>query len=102
MNRVLFLVYLLIVVSFTQFRPHAFHFLLVHHSLYLANSSHLCISKKKKSVDFAYKLELHFIGYRNLNSKLIFSLTFANIVPLSAVSIVAVAESGVQWILFPL
>lgn len=62
MNRVLFLVYLLIVVSFTQFRPHAFHFLLVHHSLYLANSSHLCISKKKNLLILPTNLNYTLLG----------------------------------------
>lgn len=59
----------------------------------------LCI---RKSMDFTLELELNLIEYSYPDSKLIVSLTFENIAPLSAAPIAAAENSGVNLIHMPL
>lgn len=53
-------------------------------------------------MDFTLKLELNLIEYSYPDSKLIVSLTFENIAPLSAAPIAAAENSGVNLIHMPL
>jgi len=53
-------------------------------------------------MDFTLELEINFTGYSYPDLKLIISLTFENIAPLSVAPIAAAENSGVNLIHIPL
>lgn len=56
----------------------------------------------RKCMDFTLELEINFTGYSYPDLKLIISLTFENIAPLSVAPIAAAENSGVNLIHIPL